>query len=386
MILVTNPPSSGGGGSGNVSGPGSSVDNAVARFDGTGGDTIQNSKLIIGDSGAMSDALSTDVVALTLRANTGGQTNNIEEFYRSNGDLVWSIDNNGAITSQGVATLNGIRTTKASIAEFASGATEFGWQFHGTDGSTNFKAMVGIGANKATTRALIVYGAASQTANLQEWRDSSDTVLSYIAADGTPGGALAGGSGATTALDNLTTTAINASLIPDSALAHDLGASGAEWASVYVNTIYASGNCGAAIFDVENGTIFDPAGVESISTSDRLLVSSIGDEMLDWGTNSDTIEILVNRFLVPTTVTAGGTTGDQTINKMSGTVNFAATATTITVTNSKVSSTSLVFAVVRTNDATATIKNVVPSNGSFIIRLTAAATAETSVGFFIVNG
>lgn len=85
------------------------------------------------------------------------------------------------------------------------------------------------------------------------------------------------------------------------------------------------------------------------------------------------------------TNTAGGTTGAQTINKPSGTVNFAAAATSLVVTNSLCTTSSIVFAVVRTNDTTATIKNVVPGSGSFTINLGAAATAETSVGFFIIN-
>lgn len=85
------------------------------------------------------------------------------------------------------------------------------------------------------------------------------------------------------------------------------------------------------------------------------------------------------------TNTAAGTTGAQTINKPSGTVNFAASATSLVVTNSLCTTSSIVFAVVRTNDSTAQIKNVVPGAGSFTINLTAAATAETSVGFFIIN-
>jgi len=85
------------------------------------------------------------------------------------------------------------------------------------------------------------------------------------------------------------------------------------------------------------------------------------------------------------TNTASGTTGNQTINKASGTVNIAAAGTTVTVTNSLVSATSIVFAVIRTNDATATIKNVVPAAGSFVINLGAAATAEVSIGFFVIN-
>jgi len=85
------------------------------------------------------------------------------------------------------------------------------------------------------------------------------------------------------------------------------------------------------------------------------------------------------------TNTASGTTGNQTINKASGTVNIAAAGTTVTVTNSLVTASSIVYAVIRTNDATATIKNVVPSAGSFVINLGAAATAEVSIGFFVIN-
>ena len=85
------------------------------------------------------------------------------------------------------------------------------------------------------------------------------------------------------------------------------------------------------------------------------------------------------------TNTASGTTGNQTINKPSGTVNIAAAGTTVTVTNSLVTASSIVYAVIRTNDATATIKNVVPAAGSFVINLGAAATAEVSIGFFVIN-
>jgi hypothetical protein len=85
------------------------------------------------------------------------------------------------------------------------------------------------------------------------------------------------------------------------------------------------------------------------------------------------------------TNTASGTTGNQTINKASGTVNIAASGTTVTVTNSLVTASSIVYAVIRTNDATATIKNVVPAAGSFVINLGAAATAEVSIGFFVIN-
>lgn len=103
------------------------------------------------------------------------------------------------------------------------------------------------------------------------------------------------------------------------------------------------------------------------------------------GSSNYVANAYVSAVKVDATNTAGGTTGAQTINKTVGTVNFAAAETTLVVTNSYVSTSSIVFAVVRTNDSTATIKNVIPGSGSFTIRLTAAATAETSVGFMVVN-
>ncbi len=85
------------------------------------------------------------------------------------------------------------------------------------------------------------------------------------------------------------------------------------------------------------------------------------------------------------TNTAGGTTGARTINRTTGTVNFAAGASSLVVTNSLVSASSLVFCMIRTNDTTALLKNVVPTSGSFTITLNANATAETSVGFIVIN-
>ena len=90
-------------------------------------------------------------------------------------------------------------------------------------------------------------------------------------------------------------------------------------------------------------------------------------------------------FFLDSTVTAGGTTGNQTINKPTGCVNFAASASTLTVTNSLVSTSSVITAMAATNDTTASVKNVVPGSGSFAINLEAAATAETKVCFLVIN-
>lgn len=96
-------------------------------------------------------------------------------------------------------------------------------------------------------------------------------------------------------------------------------------------------------------------------------------------------DLKVRQYYADATNTATGTTGNQTINKSAGTVNVAASGTTITVTNSLVTANSLVYAIARTNDATCAVKNAVPAAGSVVINMTAACTAETSVGFLVVN-
>jgi hypothetical protein len=85
------------------------------------------------------------------------------------------------------------------------------------------------------------------------------------------------------------------------------------------------------------------------------------------------------------TITAPGTTGNQTINKPTGRVNIAAAGTSITVTNNLVTANSHVIAWVATNDSTAVIKNVVPGSGSFVVTLNAATTAETAIGFLVIG-
>lgn len=85
------------------------------------------------------------------------------------------------------------------------------------------------------------------------------------------------------------------------------------------------------------------------------------------------------------TNTAGGTTGNQTINKPSFSVNFAAGSSSLVVTNSFITLNSYVLCTVQTNDATAVLKNATPAAGSVTIRLNANATAETRVACLVTN-
>jgi hypothetical protein len=84
---------------------------------------------------------------------------------------------------------------------------------------------------------------------------------------------------------------------------------------------------------------------------------------------------------------ASGTTatvGAVTMDKSAGRINVASGSTSVTVTNNRVSAASHVFASVTTNDATALIKSIVPTSGSFTVNLV-APTAQIELDFFVVQ-
>lgn len=86
---------------------------------------------------------------------------------------------------------------------------------------------------------------------------------------------------------------------------------------------------------------------------------------------------------VDSTITPAGTTGNQTINKPCGTANIAASGTSVAITNNLVTANTILDVDARTNDSTCRVANYVPAAGSVTINMTAACTAETSVGFCI---
>lgn len=91
------------------------------------------------------------------------------------------------------------------------------------------------------------------------------------------------------------------------------------------------------------------------------------------------------QLFIDATITAGGTTGNQTINKSAGSVNFAALATSLVVTSNRVTANSVVMCTVATNDTTLKSVQCVPTAGSFTMFANAAATAETRVNFWVLN-
>lgn len=95
--------------------------------------------------------------------------------------------------------------------------------------------------------------------------------------------------------------------------------------------------------------------------------------------------LMVLRLKVDNVITTGGVTGDQTIDKYAGSVNFAATDASLEVTNSLVTSNSIIICTIASNDATMTSVTVEASSGAFTIYPNAPPTSETRVNFLVIN-
>ena len=113
--------------------------------------------------------------------------------------------------------------------------------------------------------------------------------------------------------------------------------------------------------------------------------TGIGSNSVCIGSSAVTKCQIYGDMILDKTITAAGTTGAQTINKTIGSVNFAAGATSLVVTNNRVSTTSVIYPTVASNDATMKYVTHVKSNGSFTLYANAAPTAETRVDWIVLN-
>lgn len=127
----------GAGGSGDVTGPGSSTDNAAARFDGTGGKTLQDSSLLIDDSGNISSF--GGQIAFPATQNPSSDANTLDDYEEGTWTPTWggfsSDPTSGAARYEKVgrivkASLNGWNsgtsnaTTKTITLPFTAGAAD----------------------------------------------------------------------------------------------------------------------------------------------------------------------------------------------------------------------------------------------------------------------
>ena len=125
-------------------------------------------------------------------------------------------------------------------------------------------------------------------------------------------------------------------------------------------------------------TINQTGGASGITRGLRI------NPVLTAAANFIAIEVEAGKIVFSNTITAPGTTGAQTINKISGKVNAAAGTTSLVVTNNLVTTGSIVMCQMGTNDATARITSSVEANGSFTINYI-APTAETVIKFQVIN-
>lgn len=123
------------------------------------------------------------------------------------------------------------------------------------------------------------------------------------------------------------------------------------------------------------------ACVEVYEQSNRIFLGSQSD------TGTTKINLVgVNSYTLQRTITSAGTTGNADINKPAGTLNAAALATDIALTNSLITEDSVILYTLRTLDASCTrIDNVTQTSGNVVFTFNAACTAETSIGFLVLN-
>jgi hypothetical protein len=96
----------------------SSTDNAVARMDGTSGDTIQNSSVLIDDSDVMSGVTQLNVDNIRLDGNTISSTD-------TNGNIILSPNGTGQVeATTEIVAVNGTATTAGGVKAFTMGSAD----------------------------------------------------------------------------------------------------------------------------------------------------------------------------------------------------------------------------------------------------------------------
>lgn len=134
---------------------------------------------------------------------------------------------------------------------------------------------------------------------------------------------------------------------------------------------------------ISGGSISGVSAASVTLTGSAVDSTPVGGSTPDTGTFT-TLACSVD-FVTGKTITAPATTGAQTIDKTAGSVNFAAAATSLVVTNSLVDADSVILATVATNDTTLKSVQAVAGSGAFTLYANAAATGETRVNFLVTN-
>jgi hypothetical protein len=137
--------------SGDVYGPASSTDNAVARFDSTTGKLLQNSVVLIGDTGAV-----TGVTDLTTTGNTILGDASTDTLNVGNGGLVKDASGNVGIgTTSPASILHVKRTTGSSTITIDYNGTNIGRAEANANGNLYFGLTTGSGSVSIGTTSVV---------------------------------------------------------------------------------------------------------------------------------------------------------------------------------------------------------------------------------------
>lgn len=151
--------------------------------------------------------------------------------------------------------------------------------------------------------------------------------------------------------------------------------------------VYGGGSANLSLFGSSPGIFFQGNATViansslTIDASSALTLQAFGGNVLSFDSSGNAT--FTGAIILPKTI--AGSTGAQTINKPSGTVQFAAAATSLVVTDSLCTSSSIITGQLATNDATAVVGAIVPTSGSFTIFMKTAPTGTSVVAFRLTN-
>jgi hypothetical protein len=296
-------------GSGDVVGPGSSTDNAVARFDGTTGKLLQNSTLSLGDSGPLAP-FTDDTVAL------GDATHNFSDLFLASGALI------------NIANGNWVATHTSGILTVGTGDLRV------TTAGTNAASVVTVGGAQTLTSKVLT--SATITTKLSPTSDDGaplgDTTHNFSDLFLASGGVINWVNGDVTITHSTNVLAFagassgytfDAVIQPSANDAAALGAATVSWSDLFL----ASG----AVLNYANGNVVltHTSGILTMGTGELRITSA------NVGTNADSVptlsstSTLTNKTL--TAPTLGGVTSladGATIKLIVPTVDGTATGPT----------------------------------------------------------
>lgn len=422
--------------SGDVYGPASATDNAVARFDGTTGKIIQNSAVTIADDGET--VIDVNSTSAGLRITQVGTGNALLVEDSANPDATPTvIDNSGRV-------LVGVDASRTLFPSYIPNLQIEGTTFIASSQSitlninTAASPTLWFAKSRGTTNGSNTIVSANDALGVISFNGADGTDIQSIAAqitasvDGTPGtndmpgrlvfsttadgassvtermridsaGQVGIGAASTTGVNlfvgkNVTGATTSVSVLAQSTIQSDVTTSAfmfrsrpstAAAAFTLPNLIHyaALQNTIGATSTVTNQFGFQADSSLTGATNNYGFYSNIasGTGRYNFYAAGTAANYFAGDMQLDKTVTAGGTTGAQTINKNAGTVNFAAAATSLVVTDSRVTTSSIIICTVGTNDTTLKSVAAVAGAGSFTLHASAAATAETQVNFLIIN-